>query len=250
MAARKKTIFNVAEVPDIKTKLYAWASTFNPMAWYDSNDYPHQKSEYDAMLALNIRPETKLISNYDSLQYALKSDWLFGFFTYEFSHTWEHIQASTPKHIAVPELQFFAPEKLWLLQGETLTALYASHDEATTDFEHIIATNPSVQATTIAVDLSPRISKSTYLKNAASLQDHILRGDIYEVNYCMEWFAENIQLCPSEVFTNLNNISKTPFSAFLAMESLYLICASPERFLKRSGTTVMSQPIKGTAPVI
>ncbi len=247
LATRKQTTFNVGAFPDIKSKLYAWAAVANPMAWYDSNDYPHQKSTYDAILALQIKPKSTVINSYESLRKNIKSDWLFGFFSYEFSHAWESIEVSSPQHIEVPKLQFFSPEKLWLLKENTLTALYESDDNATSDFEDIIAAIPCTQATTIAIDLSPRISKSTYLKKATSLQEHILRGDIYEVNYCMEWFAENIKIKPSHIFHNLNTVSKTPFSAYLAMDNLYLMCASPERFLKRSGTTVLSQPIKGTA---
>ena len=247
MATRTKTIFNVAGFPEIKSKLYAWAAESNPMAWYDSNSYPHQESTYDAVLALKIRPKSDIISSYDSLQRHLKSDWFFGFFTYEFSHAWESIQVVSPQNIAVPTLQFFSPEKLWLLKGDTLTALYDSDDNAITDFENIKAVESTVKSVNGSINLVPKITKKEYLKKAASLQEHIFRGDIYEVNYCMEWFAEKTQINPTQLFHNLNAVAKTPFSAYLAMDNLYLMCASPERFLKRSGTTVMSQPIKGTA---
>src|SRR5690606_9620159 len=38
-----------------------------------------------------------------------------------------------------------------------------------------------------------------------------------------------------------------PFAAFMAMGHRYLMCASPERYLKKQGQKVVSQPIKGTA---
>jgi len=246
LVTRTKTVFNVKNPTEIKAKLFAWAAHSSPLAWYDSNQYPHQKNTYDALLAIKNNPHSPQIDSYQTLKKTIGTDWLFGFFRYEFSNAWEQVSPSNPAHISAPKLQFFCPEKVWLLQGDTLTALYASHNNAKDDFEHILATAPLVSSESSAIDLTPRISKSDYLENATALQKHILRGDIYEVNYCMEWFAENTQISPPHIFQSLNAISKTPFAAYLSMENLHLMCASPERFLKREGTMLASQPIKGT----
>jgi para-aminobenzoate synthetase component 1 len=74
-----------------------------------------------------------------------------------------------------------------------------------------------------------------------------MRGDIYEVNYCMEWYADDVDVLPMALFNALNRVGRTPFSAFLSFENKYLMSASPERFLQRRGDTLISQPIKGTA---
>ena len=44
----------------------------------------------------------------------------------------------------------------------------------------------------------------------------------------------------------MNEISKPPFATFLKLNDSFLISASPERYLKKEGDTVISQPIKGT----
>ena len=247
MVTRTKTVFNVRNLPNIKAKLFAWAAHSSPVAWLDSNDYPHNNNSYDAMLALNMSPGTQWVNDYNSLQRVVGNDWLFGFLSYEFSNSWEQIVPTNPAYISVPKLQFFKPEKVWLLQGDTLTALYTSDANAEEDFAQVLASEPLTNAESTAIDLSPRISKSDYFKHATALQQHILRGDIYEVNYCMEWFAENTQVVPQHIFHALNSIAKTPFAAYLSMKNLHLMCASPERFLSRKGTHVYSQPIKGTA---
>jgi len=234
-------------MPHIKAKLFAWAANTSPMAWLDSNDYPHHNNTYDAVLALNMSQETTWINSYNALRNAIKSDWLFGFFSYEFSNAWEQVAPTNPAYISVPKLQFFNPEKIWLLEGDSLIALYSNDANADEDFSQILATAPLIDVESTAIDLSPRISKSDYFKYASALQQHILRGDIYEVNYCMEWFAENAQVVPYQIFHSLNTIARTPFAAYLSMENLHLMCASPERFLSRKGTHVYSQPIKGTA---
>ena len=51
LVTRSKTDFNVKNYPNIKAQLLDWAGGFSPVAWYDSNDYPHQNNDYDALLA-------------------------------------------------------------------------------------------------------------------------------------------------------------------------------------------------------
>ena len=244
MIKRTKTVFNVKEFPNVKARLYAWATNDTPMAWYDSNEYPHQKCSYDAVLA--VQSQSDIIAT-EKLAQAIGTDWLFGFFSYEFAQTWEQVTPTNPRHISAPKLQFFCPKKIWLLKGDTLTALYLNEADAQKDFDQILATQPLVSTESTPIDLVPGISKQEYIKRATALQQHIFRGDIYEINYCMEWFAKAVSVHPAQLFSRLNNIAKTPFAAYFHLNNIHLMCASPERFLMREGTTVMSQPIKGTA---
>ena len=78
------------------------------------------------------------------------------------------------------------------------------------------------------------------------LQQHILRGDCYEVNFCQEFFAEDVQINPLEAYSRLSEVSPNPFSALYRLRDKWLVCASPERFLKKQGTQILTQPIKGT----
>ena len=45
----------------------------------------------------------------------------------------------------------------------------------------------------------------------------------------------------------MNEISTPPFASFLKIDEQYLLSASPERYLKKEGNKIISQPIKGTA---
>lgn len=247
MIKRTKTGFNVAHLPNIKEQMYAWAAQMHPVAWYDSNDYPHQSNAYDAILAVGVQSKADLFSSPSALRSKLGTDWLFGFFSYEYNGGWESVTASNPVHLKVPSLQFFAPKKLWLLQQDTLIALYACDDNPADDFALMQLCTLQTPKHSKPIRLKPRTTKEMYLEKGLNLKQHILRGDIYEVNYCMEWFAEQVSISPKSLFTSLNTIAKTPFSAYLHMDNMHLMCASPERFLSRSGTKIVSQPIKGTA---
>ena len=247
MVTRSKTVFNVKNYPDIKAQLLDWAKESSPIAWFDSNDYPHQNNDFDAILALETFEEKPWYTSEKELQNVIGTDWLFGFFSYEYNASWEQVTPTNPSFLSVPHLQFFKPKKIWLLKGDLLTALYLKSDNPAVDFECITNGVTRIEISLMTIDLSPRISKDIYLQHANALKDHIMRGDIYEVNYCMEWYADEVDVSPMALFNALNRIGKTPFSAFLSFDNTYLMSASPERFLQRRGNTLISQPIKGTA---
>jgi para-aminobenzoate synthetase component 1 len=95
--------------------------------------------------------------------------------------------------------------------------------------------------------INQRISKEDYLSKVNKMLEHIQRGDIYEANFCMEFFAEKAIINPIEIYQKLNAISKPPFATFFKNNKHYLLSASPERYLRKEGNKVISQPIKGTA---
>ncbi|HKC69562.1 MAG TPA: anthranilate synthase component I family protein [Bacteroidia bacterium] len=92
-----------------------------------------------------------------------------------------------------------------------------------------------------------RLSKQKYIEQINKLLVHIKRGDIYEINYCIEFFCEDAVINPQQVFKTLNELTEAPFAQLLKAEDDYIICASPERFIQKKGHTLISQPMKGTA---
>ena len=91
-----------------------------------------------------------------------------------------------------------------------------------------------------------RVSPDEYAANVRRIQQHILAGDVYELNYCIEFFSENADLDPLTTYSALNDRSPMPFSSFLKVGDRYVMGASPERFLRNQGQQLLSQPIKGT----
>lgn len=106
--------------------------------------------------------------------------------------------------------------------------------------------NFSVNENSKKLKLKARTPKTTYIEKVNALKKHIKRGNIYEVNYCIEFFAEDVVINPMEVFCKLYKNTKAPFSCFVKCNDSYLLCASPERFLKKEKNKLISQPIKGT----
>jgi para-aminobenzoate synthetase component 1 len=95
------------------------------------------------------------------------------------------------------------------------------------------------------LNLNSRFSKPEYMNAVQKLKQHIQRGDIYEINFCQEFYSHSA-INPVSVYLKLREISPTPFSCYYKLHDKYLISASPERFLKKTGSKIISQPIKGT----
>jgi para-aminobenzoate synthetase component 1 len=123
-------------------------------------------------------------------------------------------------------------------------------DEIDTDFKAICNIALTPQSTHISegkIEIKSRISKKDYLQKVDKIQEHIHKGDIYEANFCQEFYAENTRISPLHIYEDLNTISEAPFATFLKIDHQFLLCASPERYLKKEGPKIISQPIKGTA---
>ena len=86
----------------------------------------------------------------------------------------------------------------------------------------------------------------TYEKAIARIKDHIARGDTYQVNYTYRLRAPfDGEAWP--FFFDLVRKQPAGYAAYLDLGSHCLCSISPELFFKRSGHTLTTKPMKGTA---
>lgn len=231
-----------------------WSQQFNEVVWLDSNAHKDHLSSYDAILAVGA--QSSLITSYHGAFEQLKTyqtqvkDWIFGYLTYDLKNDLEHLTSENYDGLQFPDLFFFQPKKLILIKGTTVEFHYLKTVESDmeTDLKTIQrfsnSTNPYSENN---IKIKLRIHKEAYFEKVNAMLDHIQRGNIYEANFCQECYVEDAQIDPLEIFKKLNAISKTPFATFFKLDGNYLISASPERYLKKEGDVITSQPIKGTA---
>ena len=223
----------------------------------DGNDYPQKYSSFDCILAVDAFTSIKTdyhnaFEDLKQYQQATK-DWLFGYLSYDLKNEVEDLHSNNFDGLDFPDLFFFQPKKIFLLKGNQLEIQYLNmcDDEVEADFEEIrlqIA-DFRFQISEIRIseaEIKQRISKEKYLEKVSKILEHIYRGDIYEANFCMEFFVENATINPLEKFLKLNEISKSPLAVYFKNHKQFLLSASPERYLKKEGELLISQPIKGT----
>lgn len=248
-----KSISNILE---FKNQLLSWSNQFREVVFLDSNsDYNLNQnySSFDCILAVDAFTSVKTdFTNafLDLQQYQSQTkDWLFGYLSYDLKNNIENLQSKNFDGLQFPDLFFYQPKKLFLLKGNQLEIHYLRmcDDEIDYDFNEIIQYSICSIITPSVVVVQHRISKEKYISKVSKLLEHVHRGDIYEANFCMEFYAENAQIYPLEVYQKLNEISKPPFAVYFKNDSNYLLCASPERYLKKENLKIISQPIKGTS---
>ena len=251
---RNTKTFTVALTDTLKQQLLQWSQQFDEVAWLDSNDHAQTHGNYSAILAVDAFTALKTDSQnafekLDEYQTATK-DWLFGSLSYDLKNDIEDLSSKNIDGPEFPQMYFFQPKKVIIFTNSEVTLSYLNmvDDELQSDWEAILATSLP-QKTISKQPLTPqaRTSKQSYLQKVDTLLQHIQKGDVYEANFCQEFFCEGVSLDPTAAFWKLNELSKPPFATFLKLEQHYILSASPERYLKKQGTHIVSQPIKGTA---
>jgi para-aminobenzoate synthetase component I len=257
---RDLVTFDISKTKDFKTRLFLHVCKYSPSVFLDSHpdifaDTDSSKS-FQCIAASGKHSELKpeLSDNLKNLQsyHSSKNDWLFGFITYDLKNELEELSSQNTDKLEFPVIHFFQPEFVYSITGNELKILYHREYHSEGKMEHIfneICETPlpdSLPEYSLAIQ--PVMSKKEYLNAVVGLKKHIRRGDIYEANLCQEFFAENALIQPELAFLKLQKVSPAPFSAWYFSNEKYLLCSSPERFLKKEGARIFSQPIKGTSP--
>ncbi len=250
---RTTYIHKVEDSEAFKHQLLMWSQQFDDVVWLDSNNYQQNHSKYDAVLAVDAFTsiQTDFHNAFEQLKdyQSITKDWIFGYLTYDLKNDVEPLRSHNHDGLEFSDLYFFQPKKLFFFKGNQVEIHYFKmvDDEFETDLKAIKLIHPSThQLINDSVKIKLRIHKEDYFEKINNMLAHIHRGDIYEANFCQEFYAENTQINPLETYNKLNGISNPPFATFLKCNDKYVLSASPERYLKKEGNTVISQPIKGT----
>ncbi|GAA4357922.1 anthranilate synthase component I family protein [Hymenobacter saemangeumensis] len=236
----------LAQLPaDFRARALRWAARFAYCAYFEPNDLSYPEGPFQRLLAVADSAADTPASLVDLeawLQQAPGSAPGCGFITYDVKNEIEALSSSNYAGFSWPQLHFFRPET-WLRWHNESLEIYGQ----TTDvLAQILASEPQAPAPLQVPSLTPRLPRADYLQAVAAVREDILNGEVYELNLCQEFYAENVALDPVDVFLRLNAASPAPFAGFYRHQQHYLLCASPERFLAHRPPSIISQPIKGT----
>jgi len=266
---RHTAIFPIDDLVFWKKQLLYWVAGHELGVYLDSNGYVSEEvtqshlltsTSWECLAAADAAEilEAKAGNAFEQLSafHNGKEDWLFGFFCYDLKNEIEQLSSQNYDGINLPDIGFFRPKTVVSIKPvpflETTQVSYILEVQASEPAPEEVyseiknAKCPAQKQETVGINLQPRISKSDYLETVEAIRQHIAGGDIYEMNFCQEFFTENAKLDPVAIFERLNEIGKAPFSTFLRWRDRYLLSASPERFLKKQGQKLITQPIKGT----
>jgi para-aminobenzoate synthetase component 1 len=230
-----------------KQKAMQWAATFEVCCCLDSNQYNDPYSQYDCLIAVGSAHELSATAGtaFEQLKtfYHRHQDWVFGILSYELKNEVEKLESRHTDVLKFPDLYFFVPTYLLAIKKNEIHILKGDANILTI-IDEIKLIEREIKSD---LHIESQFNRDIYLETVRSLQSHIKRGDIYEINFCQEFFAKHAHIDPLSVYVRLNAISPTPFSGFFKLKDKYILSATPERFLCKRGNKLISQPIKGTA---
>jgi len=234
--------FEQSELNNLKLKMLNWIQPFSIFSFLDNNGYQHQPNRFEMLVAVGIHQQLPLFP--ESV-----GDWVFGHVAYDFKNQVNPaLKSKNPDDSGFEDCRFFIPQTVVYIPFGVNKIVVESMDP---DAERILndilnqdTHTPEMRRT--AMDWQFSTTKAAYLEKIKTIQNHIVEGDFYELNYCSKVHAETENFDPFAVFQELNTINPSPFAAFYKNKDSYLISASPERFLYKSDLMIVSQPIKGT----
>lgn len=245
---------------EFRNMLAGLSEAVEHFCFLDSNNYPNYPySTFGSLYAIDaidsISVHQDCLAQFEAFLQKHK-DWHFGYLSYDLKNEIEaNLHSLNFDGIHHSLLHFFVPKYLVKIEKNKIeVGVHGNNDieikHNLEQFYTLLETAKSsydLPLTTYEIPrIQQRFSKQDYLTTVEKIKAHILRGDIYEMNLCQEFYAENTTIHPLTVFNKLNTLSKAPFTSYFKNQENYLLCASPERFLKRIKHKLISQPIKGT----
>lgn len=225
---------------------------------YDSNELENHKKNsensiliaIDSIEAIEISAGKNSLNEFQSFLNKKKQAWLFGYLSYEVKNEIEFLSSTNKDGLKFPMIHFFHPKFVIQIKDQIATVYYydeySSKEDAESVYEFSFSMDNKPKTVSQKATIKSKISKEEYIDTIKALKHQIQIGNIYEINFCQEFFAEDANVNLPLIYKNLNNLSKAPFSAFFKFDKHYLISSSPERFLKKTKNKILSQPIKGT----
>lgn len=252
---RNKVNYSISpsEVVTLKARILNWLQQFSILTFLDNNFYTSRYGSFECIAAAGAL--SAVTANESDPLHALQQahnsnpDWFFGHMCYEYKDLLEKKLFSNHKAIhGSPLLHFVVPE----------TVCYINQAQDTFTIETVLQADEVYQAITKCpghnvADPLPKltfrqtIDKEKYLNTIQRLLQHIKDGDCYEINYCIGGVTNCKDLSPVSSYQALNALSPSPFAAYYKLHNNYMMCASPERYIRKDGNQIISQPIKGTA---
>ncbi len=242
--SKQKYPFSKEQIP----QLLAWVAGQDYFSFLNGNEYPALHGSFSDVLFVGRRSFIESSENsFYKLNHLIQQsgDWLYGYFSYDLKNEIETLESNNSISIPVNHLGFYVPEIIIHIKSTEI--IIESFDDPETCYQEILAKETNVKPQMQGIgSLTSSTSKIQYMEKVQKIKSDIVEGEYYELNYCIEFTADTTSFDPVNCYTRLNVLSPMPFSSFMRIGEVYLICSSPERFIKKDGDKIISQPIKGT----
>jgi para-aminobenzoate synthetase component 1 len=95
---------------------------------------------------------------------------------------------------------------------------------------------------------SSSLSADQYIDYVERIRNAVADGWVYQVNACRRLTHDDDGQSMRGLFSEILKNNPAPWASYLETPDVMIASASPELFLSRKGSTIMTSPIKGTQP--
>jgi para-aminobenzoate synthetase component 1 len=233
-----------------RINLLRYATLQNEKIMYlDSNNYPDIYGDYNWVILIGETTNLEVNNSFTDPWNALsafvknkKAPLLGTFLTYDLKNSREKLHSSQEDKTGFPLLACWEPAAIIAEKRDGSPLYYGNYENLLKKSEELVVSENTLNE----ISLKPTLTKEEYLSGFEKIQQALQAGDIYEMNFCQHFSASIKNIDPISLYQKLNKLSPAPLSGIIKYNNSWLICSSPERFLKKKGSELFSQPIKGT----
>ena len=240
---------------EFSLKAKQFAAGFDPCVILDSCEVLPQRDEkkYKLLVAFGgSRMVEPLCNKLQELFKLWKENpvWMFGVLGYNLKNEFDNLQSRNTLHFDWPDMSFFIPETILTIDWNNNMVIQGKgHETLYTDILNFQYNPKNTVPLSIEGELHSDFIELEHRHTIEQIKEEIRNGNVYELNLCSAFVYSGANMPDSfAIFNELTKESPTPFSAYLTMANKTVISASPERYLYKHGSRLVSQPIKGTRP--
>ncbi|MGD8747249.1 MAG: aminodeoxychorismate synthase component I [Balneolaceae bacterium] len=172
-----------------------------------------------------------------------RQGWLLGYLGYDLKNHLENLTSKNWDGTEAPDMYFMEPG--FLMEFNRISGDYRVLIGELPEDKNFSEQKASSSEFSL-IHLSCRTSQEAYLEKIRKAQRRISEGDFYEINLSHQ-IKGTFRGSAWALYQRMAEVGPVPFGAYLEVDNVKICCQSPERFLRKEGEKVFSQPIKGTA---
>ncbi|MBU4418891.1 MAG: chorismate-binding protein, partial [Candidatus Omnitrophica bacterium] len=109
--------------------------------------------------------------------------------------------------------------------------------------DKIIQTSPGYRLENLRLNITPE----QYSLNINTIRDYIAKGDVYQITYCLKLLFD-FYGDPLALYYQLLREQPVPYPAYIQTDEFQVLSLSPELFIKKNSSHLVTKPMKGTWP--
>lgn len=169
---------------------------------------------------------------------AQKKNWLFGYLGYDLKDYIEDLRSTHPSSDQIPDYYFMEPSILITVEKGEINSVLGKVPRGEIESKKV--------NTGMFESMYYDIEEEEYVEKVVKIKEMIREGDFYELNFSYP-ITGTFKGDAYGLYQKMREINPVPFGSFIQIPEVKICCSSPERFLKKTGNRILSEPIKGTS---